>query len=190
MTTPCPVHPWRLRLAANLLRQGGVLAYPTESVFGLGCNPLDETAVMRLLAIKRRDPDKGVILIAGSFEQLQPFIGEIPDDRLAEVQRHWPGPSTWLLPAASWVPRWLTGRHTTLAMRVTAHPVAAALCHAAGMPLVSTSANLSGRPPARTPLQTHIRCGRDPDMVIHGATGGLSRPTAIHDALTGATLRE
>jgi L-threonylcarbamoyladenylate synthase len=108
---------------------------------------------------------------------------------LTQVQSHWPGPYTWLLPAAPWVPNWLTGRHTTLAMRVTAHPIAAALCRAAGMPLVSTSANLSGRPPARTPLQAQIRCGGEIDMVLHGATGGLARPTTIRDALTGATLR-
>lgn len=189
MSPSCYVHPWRLKLVANLLLQGGILAYPTESVFGLGCDPLNEDSVMRLLAIKRRDPGKGVILIADSFEQLRPFVGEIPADRLAEVQRHWPGPYTWLLPAASWVPHWLTGRHTTLAMRVTAHPIAAALCRATGMPLVSTSANLSGRPPARTPLQARIRCGRDIDMVLHGATGGLKQPTMIRDALTGVCLR-
>jgi L-threonylcarbamoyladenylate synthase len=183
------VHPWRLRLAARLLRQSGILAYPTESVFGLGCDPLDEAAVRRLLAIKKRDVSKGVILIADSFERLRPFVGDISAAHLTEVQRHWPGPYTWLLPAAPWVPCWLTGSHTTLAMRVTAHPIAAALCQAAGMPLVSTSANLSSRPPARTSLQAQIRCGKEIDMVLHGATGGLNRPTTIRDALTGEILR-
>jgi L-threonylcarbamoyladenylate synthase len=171
------------------LRHSGILAYPTESVFGLGCDPLDESAVMRLLAIKRRDVSKGVILIADNFERLRPFVGDISAARLTEVQRHWPGPSTWLLPAAPWVPSWLTGSHTTLAMRVTAHPIASALCRAAGMPLVSTSANLSDRPPARTPLQVRIRCDGEIDMVLHGATGGLDRPTTIRHALTGAILR-
>jgi L-threonylcarbamoyladenylate synthase len=183
------VHPWRLRLAAHLLRHSGILAYPTESVFGLGCDPLDELAVMRLLTIKRRQVSKGVILIADSFERLKPFVGDISAARLTQVQSHWPGPYTWLLPAAYWVPNWLTGRHSTLAMRVTSHPIAAALCRAAGMPLVSTSANLSGRPPARTPLQAQIRCGGEIDMVLHGATGGLAQPTTIRHALTGAILR-
>ncbi len=182
--------PWRLRLAAHLLRQGGILSYPTESVFGLGCDPLDERAVMRLLALKRRDVKKGVILIADDFERLAPYVGELPRERLAQVLQHWPGPYTWLLPAAAWVPKWLTGDHTTLAMRVTAHPVAAALCRSVGMPLVSTSANLSGRPPARNPLQARLRCGGNIDMVLHGETGGLARPTMIRDALTGATLRD
>ncbi len=189
MSTPAPLQPWRLRLAAHRLHRGGVIAYPTESVFGLGCDPLNEEAVRRLLAIKRRHPGKGVILIADCFERLQPYLGAIPRHRLDEVLRHWPGPHTWLLPAAPWVPAWLTGRHTTLAMRVTAHPVAAALCRAAGMPLVSTSANLSGRPPARSPLQTRLRCGPGIDMVLHGETGGLRQPTPIRDALSGARLR-
>ena len=180
---------WPLSLAAHILQQGGIVAYPTESVFGLGCNPLDEAAVMRLLALKRRDPGKGVILIAHSFDQLRDYTLPIPPDRLAEVQSHWPGPSTWLLPAAPWVPAWLTGSHSTLAMRVTAHPLAAALCRKAGMPLVSTSANLSGRPPARSPLQVRLRCGGEVDMVLHGSTSGLAKPTPIRDALTGARLR-
>jgi L-threonylcarbamoyladenylate synthase len=189
MSTAFATRTWPLRLAAHILHRGGIIAYPTESVFGLGCNPLDESAVMRLLALKRRDPAKGVILIAHSYEQLRKYTGPIPADRLAEVERHWPGPSTWLLPAAPWVPDWLTGRHSTLAMRVTAHPLASALCREAGMPLVSTSANLSGRPPARTPLQVRLRCGNDFDLLLHGATGGLAQPTPIRNALTGARLR-
>jgi L-threonylcarbamoyladenylate synthase len=144
---------------------------------------------MRLLRIKQRSPDKGVILIADSFERLLTYMTPIPEERLTEVKRHWPGPYTWLLPAAPWVPHWLTGRHTTLAMRVTAHPIASALCRYAGFPLVSTSANLSGRPPARTPLQVRIRCGTDVDLVIHAATGGLKQPTMIRDALTGTRFR-
>lgn len=189
MPATCTLHLWRLNQAALLLRRGGIVAYPTEAVFGLGCNPLNRHAVMRLLAIKRREVDKGLILIADRFDQLQPFVGNISDDRLAEVRSQWPGPVTWLLPAASWVPYWLTGRHETLAMRVTAHPIAAALCRAAGMPLVSTSANLSGLPAARTPLQVRLRCGDGVDMILHGATGGERNPSAIRDALSGASLR-
>lgn len=178
-----------MRQAAHLLRRGGILAYPTESVFGLGCDPLNSQAVSRLLAIKRRNVDKGLILIADNFEQLKPFVGRIPDHVLAKILQQWPGPITWLLPAAAWVPYWLTGRHSTLAMRVTDHPTAAALCRTAGMPLVSTSANRSGLPPARTPLQVRLRCGGGVNMIMHGATGGQNQPTRIRDALTGATLR-
>lgn len=181
--------PWHMRTAAHRLWQGAIIAYPTESVFGLGCDPLDRDAVSRLLSLKQRPMEKGVILIADRFERLQPYVGNLPPERLAWVLGHWPGAVTWLLPAAPHVPDWLTGSHATLAMRVTAHPIAAALCRAADMPLVSTSANLAGRPPARTALQVRIRCGDEVDMVIHGSTGGLSRPTPIRDALTGETVR-
>ena len=186
----CTLHPWQLRRAARLIGRGGILAYPTESVFGLGCDPLNESAVMRLLRLKQRDVRKGVILIADRYERLAPYVGRLPEARLAEVRSDWPGPFTWLMPAASWVPHWLTGDHPTLAMRVTDHPIAAALCREAGMPLVSTSANLSGRPPARTPLQARIRCGGEVDMIVHGRTGGLARSTTIRDALSGDTLRD
>lgn len=184
-----PLSPWLLRLAAYRLRHGAIVAYPTESVFGLGCDPLNGDAVARLLSLKQRPMEKGVILISDCFERLCPYVGELPSDVLQQVLTHWPGAVTWLLPAASGVPYWLTGRHSTLAMRVTAHPVAAALCRAAGMPLVSTSANLSSRPPARTALQVRLRCGNAVDMLIHGETGGLLRPTPIRDALSGETVR-
>jgi L-threonylcarbamoyladenylate synthase len=176
-------------MATQLLHEGGVIAYPTESVFGLGCDPMNRTAVMRLLAIKQRPVEKGVILIADNFERLRPYVGALPEHNLQQVLSQWPGPFTWLLPAADWVPHWLTGAHESLAMRVTAHPIAAALCRAAGMPLVSTSANVSHRPPARSALQTSIRCGAEVDLIIHGDTGGLARPTPIRDALSGETLR-
>lgn len=184
-----PIHPWRLRLAARILRQGGIIAYPTESVFGLGCDPLDEDAVLRLLAIKRRKVEKGVILIADSFDRLRPYVAPLPEGILRQVLGSWPGPVTWVLPAAPHAPPWLRGRHDSLALRVTAHPIAASLCRSAGMPLVSTSANLSRRPPARNALQVRIRCGNGIDLVIHGATGGMAKPTPIRDALSGKTLR-
>jgi len=171
------------------LRQGGIIAYPTESVFGLGCNPWDEAAVLRLLALKKRSVKQGVILISDSFDRLIPYVGQVSQERLRRVLSQWPGPVTWLLPAAEGVPKWLTGAHESLAMRVTAHPVAAALCHAAGMPLVSTSANITHHPPARTALQAKIRCGGEIDLIIHGNTGGLARPTPILDAMSGETLR-
>jgi L-threonylcarbamoyladenylate synthase len=185
-----PLSSWHLRLAAHRLRHGAIIAYPTESVYGLGCDPLNGDAVARLLSLKRRRMEKGVILISDSFDRLRPFVGDLPSATLREVLSQWPGAVTWLLPAAEGVPPWLTGNHETLAMRVTAHPVAAALCRAAGMPLISTSANLSGHPPARNPLQVRLRCGDAIDLLIHGQTGGLARPTPIRDALSGKYVRE
>lgn len=180
--------PFRMRHAAHLLRRGAVIAYPTEAVYGLGCDPLDRTAVERLFAIKRRRADKGLILIASRFEQLAPLL-QPPDPAIAaRLAATWPGPVTWLIPAAPTTPAWLTGGRPKLAVRVTAHPLAAALCEAFGGPLVSTSANSSGRPAARSALQAMLRCP-GVDLVLHGALGGRDRPSEIRDAQSGATLR-
>ena len=179
---------WRLRLAARATRHGGLLAYPTEAVYGLGCDPDDPVAVLDLLALKRRPVAKGLILIAADFEQLRPYVLEVAPERMEAVHASWPGPHTWLLPARPGTPPWLTGSHTTLAVRVTAHPVAAALCRAAG-PLVSTSANPAGRSPARDPLTVRRYFGAALDLVVHGAVDRSRAPSAIRDAATGRVLR-
>ncbi len=178
-----------LRRAAAWVRHGGVVAYPTEAVYGLGCDPLNPAAFERLLAIKGRDAGKGVILIAASPAQLAPYLSALPAAREAEILAAWPGPVTWILPAAPGVPDWLTGGRATLAVRVTAHPVAAALCRACGMALVSTSANRSGRAPARSGLQVRLRLGERLDFVVPGSVGSRRRPTTIKNALTGEVIR-
>ncbi len=183
------VPPWQLRRAAECVRQGGLIAYPTEAVYGLGCDPLDGVAVRRLLALKQRPEHKGLILIAADFDQLRPFVRELPEEVMARVHASWPGAATWLLPAAPGVPIWLTGRHATLAVRVTAHPLAAALCRACNSPLVSTSANVSNRPPARTALQVRLRLGDAIDFILTGAVGALAQPTPIRDAQSGHWVR-
>jgi len=181
--------PFQLREAARLLHLGGILAYPTEAVFGLGCDPLNEQSVHRLMAIKQRSLDKGLILIGADLEQVQPYMQPMDVAVMRKVLDSWPGASTWLLPVAKWVPGWLTGRHDSIALRLTAHPLAASLCRAFGGAIVSTSANFSKRPPSRTPLQTRIRCANQPDMILSGTTGQLNSPTPIRDALTGHSIR-
>ena len=108
---------------------------------------------------------------------------------MAAIQATWPGPVTWLLPARPETPRWLTGDHATLAVRVTAHPLAAALCRRWGGALVSTSANRASRPPARTPLGVRLALGGGPDYILAGACGGAARVSSIRDGMTGAVLR-
>ena len=177
--------------AAPVLRAGGVVAYPTEAVWGLGCDPFDETAVLRLLAIKQRDVAKGVILVAGALAQFEGLLdwARLPTDRSEAVFATWPGPHTWVVPATGRVPHWITGAHDGVAVRVSAHPTVVALCEAFGGPLVSTSANLAGAPPAfaRDELDTALVDGLD--GVVAGETGGLAAPTAIRVALTGDVLR-
>ena len=184
-----PISPWKLREAARCFHRGGLLAYPTEAVFGLGCNPLDGEAVQRLLELKQRPTEKGLILIAAHFDQLRPFVEPLAPDLMAPVLASWPGPATWLLPAAPHTPYWLTGRHDTLAVRVTAHPLAATLCRACRSPLVSTSANPAGHPPARTPLGVRRLLPGGVDCIVHGAVGPETRPTSIRDARSGARIR-
>lgn len=183
------IHPWHLRLARDVIHAGGLIAYPTEAVFGLGCHPQDGDAVARLLKLKRRPQEKGLILIADTPQALAPYLGEIPEQAWQRVVESWPGPNTWVVPASDSTPAWLTGRHDSIAVRVTDHPIAAALCRVAGTPLVSTSANLSQHPPAVNPLQVHLRCSPGVDLVVHGRTGGLSRPTVIRDALKETLIR-
>ena len=183
------INPLRLRAVARAVRSGGLIAYPTEAVYGLGCDPRNERAVWRLLALKRRSAHKGLILIAADFAQLAPFLHPLTPAELGRLHASWPGPYTWLVPARSGTSHWLRGRHDTLAVRVTAHPLAAALCRACGHPLVSTSANLSGRPPARSALAARRQLGRHLDALLPGPTGGAARPTAIRNLRTGRTVR-
>ena len=177
--------------AAEAMLGGGVIAYPTEGVWGLGCNPMDDAAVTRLLTIKRRDIAKGLILIAAQAAQLEPYVrwDALPADRLAEVVGSWPGANTWIVPASAAAPAWITGAHQTIAVRVSAHTDVVALCHAFGGALVSTSANLAGQP---SPLR---REDMDPaliariDGVCEGGTGGRDGPSVIRDAMSGRVLR-
>jgi L-threonylcarbamoyladenylate synthase len=179
---------WPIRQAAATLRAGGVIAYPTEAVYGLGCDPLNFEAVLRLLTIKRRDPAKGLILIADDIQRLLPFI-RITAAQRKTLMQSWPGPNTWLVPVQDWVPEWLTGQHDTLAVRVTDHPLVAALCREAGMPIVSTSANLAGRPPARNALQVRKGLAGQVDYLLSGQTGKQRRPTTIRDLKSGRVIR-
>ena len=179
----------KLRLAAGRIHAGHILAYPTEAVYGLGCDPLNGEAVRRLLALKQRSEHEGLILIAADLAQLEPFVESLDDVRMAALRATWPGPVTWLLPACDGTPRWLTGRHQTLAVRVTAHPLAAALCRAAGCALVSTSANKSNRSPARSALQVRLALGSAVDLILAGACGERAAPSTIRDGRTGAVIR-
>jgi len=185
---PDPYMP-RIARAARTLRGGGIVAYPTEGVYGLGCLPTELDAVERLLAIKRRSWRKGLALIAASIDQIDPLV-VLPDGALRmQILATWPGPATWVLPVRSRTSRLLTGGRRTLAVRVTAHPVARALCIRAGSAIVSTSANRSSRKPLRSALAVRRELGADVDDILAGPLGGLAGPTPIRDGRTGAVLR-
>ena len=179
---------WAIRQAVHTLRQGGIIAYPTEAVYGLGCDPWDEAAVMRLLDIKQRPWHKGLILIASDFNQLTDFIAPLSPEILKQLEATWPGPVTWLLPAKDTTPDYLTGEHDTIAVRVTAHRQTVELCRTAGHALVSTSANISGSKSAKTIRQVRWQLP-NVDTVLSGHCGGATQASQIRDAQTGTLIR-
>jgi len=183
------IAPGRLHHALRALRAGGVIAYPTEGVWGLGCDPRDEAAILRLLHLKRRDWRKGLILIACDFAQLEPYVERPSRAALERALATWPGPYTWVFPCAAGVSPLLVGAHDSIAVRVTAHPVAAELCAAFGGALVSTSANVSAHPPARSASEVRLAFGRRIDALVPGALGGLDKPTPIRHVVSGLILR-
>ena len=187
--TPTGTTPWQLRMAARTVRAGGVIAYPTEAVYGLGCDPCDGAAVYRILDLKQRDPGKGLILIAADFAQLEPYVAPLSRELMVPVLASWPGPDTWILPAAAGLPYWLNGGIGSIAVRVTAHPLTVALCRVSGCALVSTSANPAGLRPARSALRVRRYFGGKLDRVVSGPLGNRALPSRIHDVLSGKRLR-
>lgn len=180
-----------LDAAAGLLHGGGVLAYPTEAVFGLGCDPHDRTAFERVFALKQRPPSQGVLLIAAEFAQVERYIDldAVPAEAMQRARASWPGPNTWIFPRSAAVPAWVAGSHAGIALRVTAHAPAAALCRAFGGALVSTSANPHGQPSARSAQTVAEYFGDALDGLLDAPLGGQASPTVIRDALTGAIIR-
>jgi len=177
--------------AVAALRHGGVIAYPTEAVYGLGCDPDNEAAVRRVFELKQRPATQGVLLIAADFSQVEKYIepGRVPADARARALATWPGPHTWVFPRAAATPAWLAGAHAGIALRVTAHAPARALCRAFGGALVSTSANRHGEAPARSAAEARSAFGAQLAYILDAPTGGLERPTQIRDVLSGETIR-
>lgn len=179
----------RIQYAARQMRLGGVSAYPTEAVWGLGCNPFDELAVTELLALKERPVQKGLILLAANFHMFAPFLNHLDDLQRQRLKNTWPGPVTWLVPADELVPYWIRGDFTSVALRVTDHPVAAGLSRAFGGPIVSTSCNPQGREPARDIHQVRRYFGSQLSAITCGTVGKRKNPSEIRDLLTGQVVR-
>ncbi|GLP97702.1 L-threonylcarbamoyladenylate synthase [Paraferrimonas sedimenticola] len=176
--------------AVSALQQGQLIVYPTEAVYGVGCDPDNEQALQAVLDLKQRPWQKGLILIASDFDMLAPYLelSALSDSRLETIQASWPGPNTWVIPAKSFVSPLLRGQFDSLAVRVTGHSAAAELCRAFGKPIVSTSANLSGHPAAMDWQAVQQQLG-DQVPILDGPLGGATSPSTIRDAITGNTLR-
>jgi tRNA threonylcarbamoyl adenosine modification protein (Sua5/YciO/YrdC/YwlC family) len=170
--------------------QGKVFAYPTEAVYGLGCDPLNESAVYEILRLKQRPVEKGMILIAQTIEQILPFVEfeSLDIHTQSKIIDSWPGPVTWLLPKSSHTPAFISGDSDMVAVRVTSHPLVQQMCWAVNSPLVSTSANPASEEPARSPEQVDGYFA-DEVVLIDGSLGEQTTPSKIINSLTMEILR-
>ena len=177
--------------ALETFQQGGILAYPTEAVFGLGCDPDNTKAIEKLLALKNRPADKGLILLAGNYTQLLPYIDDskIPQEKRVEVLSRWPDGITQIVAKAPKLSPLLSGKFDSIAVRVTSQPDVVALCKVTNKPIVSTSANLSGDEPAKTWQDIPSEFSDKIDFIVKGKTLGFDQPSTIIDALTGEIIR-
>ena len=175
--------------AVGALRAGGVIAYPTEYCFGLGCDPRNHLAVERLLKIKQRKKEQGLILIAANLEQINAYADIDSLARSKEVKRSWPGPNTWLLPVEDSVSTWVRGTHSTLAMRLSAHVVCQALCDSFGHAIVSTSANRHGQDALLLADDVRDQFADELDYIVDLKVGGADHASTIRDATSGQQLR-
>jgi len=180
-----------LDVAVRALRRGGIIAYPTEAVYGLGCDPANEAAVARLLSIKRRSAGGGLVLVAADIAQLGEWLAmdRLPRKVQQTIRDSWPGPCTWVMPASAAAPRAVCAGDGTLAVRVSAHPLVGALCTAFAGPLVSTSANRHGAEPLCSARSVSRLFGDTVDVVLDGALGDARSPCPIVDALSGRVIR-
>lgn len=175
--------------AVAVLRTGGVIAYPTEYCFGLGCDPRDHAAIERLLKIKKRMSDQGVILVASNISQVSEWVDLAASPLHDTIEDSWPGPNTWLLPALDNVSRWVRGHHDTVAMRISAHPVCYQLCTGFSAAIVSTSANRHGFEALLTASDVVSEMGSELDYVVDAPVGDATTASTIRHGQTGEQIR-
>jgi L-threonylcarbamoyladenylate synthase len=175
--------------AVTAVRNGEVIVYPTESVYGLGCDPFNYAAVKKLLEIKQRSVDKGLILIAGHVQQILPLIKPKSSFDLANALKTWPGHNTWVFPKSELIPDWISGNHQTIAVRVSQHPTVVNLCNNLNSALVSTSANLSNQQVLTSIKALKNIFGDKIGAYIDAPLGQELLPSQIRDAHTLQTYR-
>lgn len=180
-----------IKVASYIIKRGGVIAYPTEAVWGLGCDPFDMNAVYNILSLKNRSPNKGLILIAADMAQFDFILHDLAAHHSKQLRTSWPGPYTWIVPHNERVPDWVTGQHTGIALRVTKHPVVQALCRCYGGPIISTSANPQGKSEAKSQWQVKRFFGHRPELryITKGVIGKNNRPSQIRDLLSSTIIR-
>lgn len=177
----------------TVFNAGGVIAYPTEACYGLGCDPNNRVAVENILRLKGRSVEKGLILIADQVARLDEYVRWPENGLMRDIQASWQAEAsratTWLLPVRTATPHWLSGEFETLAVRVTQHPVAKQLCAELGQALVSTSANPQGQAPALSAEAVYDYFNGSIELVVEGEIGQDPRPSRMIDAVSGNVIR-
>lgn len=176
--------------AVNVLHQGGVIAYPTEAVYGLGCDPQNLSAVKKILELKQRQKEKGLILVASDLQQLKPYLLSLDKNIEEKILADYPHAITWLVPAKKTVSEYLKGQFDTLAVRISEHPIVHQLCEKFGGAIVSTSANISKQESAREAEQVKNIFGDNVDYIVEGKTNYNVEPSEIRDVLTNQIIRK
>lgn len=182
---------FKIQQAVRYLRGGGLVAYPTESVYGVGCAPFNADAVYRLLALKHREESKGLILVAANRFQVKALLPNLSEQQLSLLEQSTlTEPLTGLLADENdHIPPWIKGRHSRVAIRISRHPMVQELCLLFGGAIVSSSANITGFPSAKSPLQVRQQLQRGLDYLLVGPLGGASRPSRIQDLCSNAIIR-
>ena len=180
-----------INAAAECLKQGGVIAYPTEAVFGLGCDPNNADAVARIIAIKNRSVSQGVIVVAKDWQQVSHYVDTtaVPPHSLRAALNQWPAHLTQLFPKSAKAPSWITGNHESIALRITAHQDIIALCMQADMPIVSTSANRHGKSTLLDIDALVAELSDEIDLILDRSLGKATGPSPIVDVLTDEYCR-
>ncbi|MCP4334305.1 MAG: L-threonylcarbamoyladenylate synthase [Gammaproteobacteria bacterium] len=180
--------PWALNRLVHTIAAGAVIGYPTDTIWGLGCDPLDFASVARILKIKNRRPDRGLILLSSKLEYCSPYI-DINAEQRESLHSSCARPTTWLVKASEACPWWIRGVYPTVAIRICDHPLLKAICDGLKTPLVSTSANRAGRPTVRNALQLRRQFDGELDCIVTGFSTGSGRPSEIKSLAHGTTLR-
>ena len=170
----------------QVINAGGVIAYPTESVYGFGCDPLNKVAVNRILKIKQRSVNKGLIIIATDIKQIKPWVQNIPVNIWEKVVNSYA--TNWVLPKSDLVPYWVSGDHQTVVIRISQHQIVRDICKYLGQPIISTSVNVAGRIELSNFIKVRKQFGKHLDFIVHGKVGGLA-PCSIIDPLNNVVLR-
>jgi len=182
--------PWQINRLGKAVLQGAVLAYPTDTIWGIGCHPLITSSVCRILTIKQRPIEKGLILLTSELSFVEQYINDqISNEQIDRILQIESTPTTWLVEASDFCPYWLRGKFTTIAIRITRHPFIQSICDIIEAPLVSTSANRSGQSPIRNALQARHQFGNELDFIVNGYATGTSRASEIKLLATGERIR-